>query len=205
MRHIRRQLLTLILITSCSSLLRADFTCSGILTEAQQEGFKALFSPAYSPSLTHTGGAVTPANMAKSLSAADVNKLSAAKPLVVKNGTLTAARAALLKGWLNENASASVPGWVSTAIGAVVPEAWVGLSADVFLQLVNNAGDAGRQKVANLAGTVSEGGTVAVLEQVAKNAAGKQKFLWTYVYEANLNGKLLNTPLKICSADVVVK
>ena len=123
----------------------------------------------------------------------------------MKNDTLSAEHGTLLKGWLNANASESVPGWVSTAIGAVVPQAWVGLTADVFLQLVNNSGDAGRLQVANLAGTVSQGGTVAVLEQVAKNAAGARKFLWTYVYEANLNGKLITTPLKICSADVVVK
>jgi hypothetical protein len=205
MRYLSRKLFVFILVIGSSSLVRADFACSGILTDAQQEGFKALFSPAYSPFLTHTGGPVTPENMAKSLSAAEVNRLSAAKPVVSENSTLTASRAALLKGWLNENASASVPGWISTAIGAVVPEAWIGLSADVFLQLVNNAGDTGRLKVANLAGTVSEGGTVAVLEQVAKTAAGKPKFLWTYVYEANLNGKLVNTPLKICSADIVVK
>ena len=63
MRYISRQLFVFTLVIGLSPLLRADFACSGILTEAQQEGFKALFSPAYSPSLTHTGGAVTPANI----------------------------------------------------------------------------------------------------------------------------------------------
>jgi hypothetical protein len=104
---------------------------------------------------------------------------------------------------LNENASATVPGWVSTVTGIVVPQAWVGLGADVFLQLMNSNGDAGRLKVANLAGTVSKGGSVGVMERIADDSSAKPKFLWSYVYQANLNGQLITTPLTICSADVV--
>ena len=92
----------------------------------------------------------------------------------------------------------------SGLIGVVVPQAWVGLTADVFIQLMNGAGDAGRQKVANLAGTVSPGGAVGVTEQVAPDRSGTRKFIWTYIYQANLNGKLLTSPLTICSADIKV-
>jgi hypothetical protein len=204
MRKISRRVAVLGLMVGYATVLRADFSCSGVLTESQRRGFEAMFSPAYSPSLTHIGGAVTPANMAKSLTGADLKRLFVSKPLVVENAILSQQHATLLKGWLNANASATVPGWVSTTVGIIVPQAWVGLAADVFVQLINGAGDAGRQNVANMAGTVSEGGAVGVTEQVAVDSSGKRKFLWTYVYQANLNNKLLTSPLSICSSDVAV-
>ena len=199
-----RILALVMLAIGCTTLLRAETACSGALTDAQRRGFEALFSPAYSPSLTHTGGAITTANMAKLLTSADMKRLSVSKPIVVKNSTLSQQHATLLKGWLNANASATVPGWVSTTVGVAVPQAWVGLAADVFVQLMNGAGDAGRLSLANLAGTVSQGGAVGVTEQVAVDSSGSPKFLWSYIYQANLNGKLITSPLSVCSADVKV-
>lgn len=98
----------------------------------------------------------------------------------------------------------SVPGWFSTAIGAFVPAAWVGVTADVMVQLVNKSGDAGRLSLANLAGTVGSGGNVAVVERVGKDKGGTQKFIWAYSHTANLNGKPTTSLLYACSADVVV-
>lgn len=187
----------------CSTGLRAEFQCEGVLTESQQRGFEAMFTPPYSASLSHLGGAVTPANMAKRLGSADLNRLYVKKPVVANRAKLSEQNAQTLQTWLNANASATVPGWVSTTVGIVVPEAWVGRAADVFVQLMNGAGDAGRLKVANIAGTVSQGGWVGVTEQVANDAAGKRKFTWSYVYQANLNGRLITTPLIMCSSDVV--
>ena len=181
----------------------AGFSCTGILSEPQREGFSKMFSPPYSPKLFHVGGAVTEANMSKQLSQDQLKALQVAAPIVVARYTLTDDRAILLKGWMNENASATLPGWIATATTIVVPQAWVGLTADVFIQVINGAGDTGRLKVANLAGTVSKGGLVAFTEQVTKDTSGKPKFLWTYIYQANLNGQTITSPLAACSADVI--
>ncbi|OQW61759.1 MAG: hypothetical protein BVN28_06630 [Nitrospira sp. ST-bin4] len=180
----------------------AGFTCSGILTEAQQAGFNAMFTPAYSPALTHIGGRVEPANMSKKLDEPTLKRLKVKEPTVAAKYTLTEPRAKTLQGWLNDNATTTLPGWVSTAIGIAAPSAWAGVSADVFLQLVNAQGEVGRLKVANIAGTVSAGGHVGVLEQVSPDKAEKLKFIYAYVYSYQLNGKQLTTPLTICSADV---
>src|SRR4051812_24405629 len=79
------------------------------LTDAQMRGFEALFSPHYSPSLTHQGGRVSLANMSKQLTAADLTRLEVSSPTVVEEATLTAQQATTLKAWLNSNATATVP------------------------------------------------------------------------------------------------
>jgi hypothetical protein len=179
----------------------AEFSCSGVLTSPQQEGFKALFAPPYSPGLVLIGSPVTPDNMFKQMSPTDLQNLSAPQPTTAVQVTLNDQQASDLKGWLNDDAINQIPGWASTAIGVLVPEAWVGLSADVFIQLVNGSGDNGRLSAANIAGTVSAGGTVGVIEQVSQ-LNGTSKFVWAYVYVATLNGKVISMPLTACSADV---
>jgi hypothetical protein len=202
-----RRLLALMfcgLFLVCASA-EAGFVCSGILTGPQQQGFGAIFVPPYSPSLRHQGGNVEPANMAKEVTQAELTRLEVPKPLVAVEAKLSATQAKTLKSWLNANANEAVPSWTSTAIGILVPQAWVGVAADVFIQLINGAGSAGRQTAANLAGTVSQGGIVGVTERIAKEKTGARKFLWTYQYQAKLNDVLLVTPLTSCWADVVVK
>lgn len=190
----------IILILECGSAY-AGFSCSGVLTQSQQEGFMKLFSPEYSPNLVQIGEPLSPANMFKQLSPEDLKRLSSSKPTVAAQDTLSDEHAAVLKGWLNEDVQSSIPGWLSTAIGVLVPEAWVGLSADVFIQLVNQQGDAGRVSAANIAGTVSQGGTVGVIEQVSKQG-DSNKFVWAYIYMATLNNKTITMPLTVCSADI---
>jgi len=46
--------------------------------------------------------------------------------------------------------------------------------------------------------------SVGVTEQVANDSSGKHKFLWAFVYEANLNGQLVTRSLAVCSVDVIV-
>jgi hypothetical protein len=180
----------------------AAFTCGGPFLDAQRDGFAALFSPAYSPSLSHIGGAVAPANMSKKLTASQLQALAVDKPRVAATKTLTAANATWLKGTLNDLAQAEVPGWLSTVVGLATGPL-TGLLADTTVQLVNASGSAGRLKLSNLAGTVSAGGSVAVLERVAKDAAGKQQFLWLLTYTAVLNGNETTALLAACRADVV--
>lgn len=187
--------LWLLLITTQNAY--AGFSCSGVLTDAQQQGFQALFNPPFSPGLVLIGSPVSPDNMFKQLSPTDLQNLSAAQPTTAIEVTLNDQQAADLKGWLNDDATSQIPGWLSTAIGVLVPQAWVGLSADVFIQLVNGSGDNGRLTAANIAGTVSAGGTVGVIEQVSQ-LNGTNKFVWAYVYVATLNGKIISMPLAAC-------
>jgi hypothetical protein len=194
-------LITICLLIVVSQSAYAGFSCSGVLTDAQQQGFQALFTPAFSPGLILIGSPVTPANMYKQLSPEDLQSLSAAQPTTAVQISLNDQQALDLRGWLNDDATSQIPGWVSTAIGVLVPEAWVGLSADVFIQLVNGSGDNGRLTAANIAGTVSAGGTVGVIEQVSQ-LNGTNRFVWAYVYVATLNGKVISMPLAACSADI---
>jgi hypothetical protein len=187
-----------------SAIAWADYSCSGVLTSSQQEGFKALFSPSYSPSL-NIGDPTQPSTWKKVLIQDDLTRLKVDTPSVATTDTLSDQQASDLKGWLNDDASTTIPGWFSTVVTLAVPEAWVGLAADVFVQLVNAAGDNGRMTAANLAGTVTQGGVVGVTEQVANDSSGNLKFLWSYVYQAQINGHQVVSPLNVCSADAVVQ
>lgn len=161
-----------------------------------------MFSPAFSPSLIKNGATVAPENMYKPLTKADLKKLSVDTPIIVKQASLSKAHAKLLKGWLNDNASDEIPGWFTTALGIAIPVQLVGLAADVAVQLINGNGDAGRLKLANVAGTVSEGGKVGVLHRVTD---GGKKYIWSYMYTAELNKKFVTFMLQSCQADVLIR
>jgi hypothetical protein len=82
-----RQSIVLIIATSFPAALQADFTCSGLLTDAQRGGFQLFFSPEYSPSLTTTAG--RPAReLSKSLSNALGGHPKAASEGHLKTGQL---------------------------------------------------------------------------------------------------------------------
>ena len=174
-------------------------SCSGVLNENQAKGFDTFFSPTYAPSLSAIG--------VKRLSPDDMKRLSQRTPIVVQKVKLSDKNATDLKGWLNDNATTEVPGWVSTAVGIAAPSEWAaaGVTVDVLFQWINGAGGAGRQMAANIAGTVSQGGWVGMTEQVTKTDSGHSKFVWTYLYQATLNNKLVTTLLRACSADASVR
>jgi hypothetical protein len=181
--------------------VRANATCTGVLAGSQVDGIQLFFVPPRTPKLS---GGPSLSQMSRVVSKSEEATLTAKQPTTAATAKLTKQRAELLKGWLNGNAGASVPGWVSTAAGVFAPSAWYGVAADVILQLLNGAGDAGRVQLANLAGTVSEGGEVAAIEHIPEGATPK-KYVFSYVYVADLNGTRTVTPLHTCVADVVVK
>lgn len=181
----------------------AAFSCGGPLLDTDRAAFERMFVPEYGPALSHMGGPIASNNYAKKLEPSDFKRLVSPQPLVASSEKLTAAQAAHLKRTLNSRAQFQVPGWLSTVLGAVAPAAWVGLSADVTIQLLNGSGDAGRLALANVAGTVSEGGQITVFERVAADATGKPQFLWIYAYTAILNDKPTTAMLSACRADVV--
>lgn len=201
------RVLTLLFGLSCASSMALEGeVCHSAILDTQLRGFENMFSPPYSPSLRFDDGA---SEGIKHLSQFELDQLSDTKPTVVKRAALSKQHAELLKQWLNEDASATIPSWLSTVAGlgamVFVPPAWVGLAPDVFIQLINSSGDTGRQTLANLAGAVSEGGIIAITEQVAKTPSGSLKFEWIYLYQANLNGMTITTPLLTCSTDVIVE
>lgn len=190
-----------ILLAFGCSYAYANVNCQGTLTQAQRIGFELMFSPPYSMSLVNTG--VGSINLSKRLTAAQLQSLRKT-PAPAATNTLSDTHARLLRKSLNENATDSVPSWVSTAIGIAAPVAWLGLGADVLSQAVSGSGDAGRLLLANLAGTVTQGGKVGVLEQVANDRSGRPKFMASYVYTAQINDKKVITLLAICTADIVM-
>jgi len=199
----------LILLTLGCSSAHAAVNCQGALTQAQRAGFERMFSPPFSiPSLVPRGGGSI--DLVRRLDASRLQSLSKS-PAPVASQTLTGAHAALLRKWLNENATDSVPGWVSAVIGTAAmviaaPPAWVGLGADALMQLGSGAGDAGRLQLANLAGTVTAEGKIGVIEQAADNLSGQPKLIFSYVYTgpAQVNNKQVTSLLAMCSVDVVV-
>lgn len=204
MKYVYTKWLLAALLTASLPIMTANarLQCSGILTDHQQSGFKEMFSPPYSAGTVIIGNGISLENRFKKLSKQQVERLKAATPTVAANYKLSDIHAALLKDWLNENAAASLPGWFTTVVGGVIPQAWVGITADALIQIINQSGDAGRLKVANIAGTVSPGGEVAVLERVAPDKTGKHQFVYTYVYNYNLNNKRVTVPLTVCMADI---
>ncbi|QBY55496.1 hypothetical protein [Cupriavidus oxalaticus] len=181
----------------------AAFECGGPLVTSDRDGLAALFTPAYSPKLTHTGGAITDDNFSRQLTQAEMQRLQTAVPTLATSATLSASSAKALKDILNQRAQDQVPGWLTTGVGAFVPQPWVGIGADVAVQLINGVGDAGRLTLANVAGTVSPGGLVTVHEIVAPGKNGNPEFVWHIAYTATLNGKPTVALLSSCKADVV--
>ena len=193
----------LVVFVAAISQVQAGFQCKGPLRSYQLEGLKHFFEPTYSAKLSHKQGTrVQPKNFYKKLTAAQQANLSGPAPKIAAEAILTQNRAQTLKSYLNENANATIPGWFTTSLAVVVPNAWIGLATDATIQLFSQSGSAGRLKLANLAGTVSENGRVGVLERVVTSSDGGQKFVWSYIYTANLNGKDLVALLMHCSADV---
>lgn len=187
----------------CACPAHAAFTCNGALTQAQIDGFSTFFVPTYSPGLSKVGPSVSPEHFSKKLTKDQLSTLTVNTPIVAATALLNKDQAKFLKTVLNDNAKSSVPGWFAAAVGAFVPSAWIGLSADLMTELVNGAGDAGRLNLANVAGTVSVGGNVAIVHRVAKDKAGARKFIWAYSYTATLNGKPTTTLLYACAANIV--
>ena len=202
-RHELRWLFIAGAMSAClSSDAFAESKCSGVL-DAHLADFQRFFTPEYSAKLIINGPRVDEGYQFKQLSKDDAARLEDKKPLLVAHETLKANQAAALKQWLNDN-TATVPGYIATATSILIPEAWFTVSIDIAIQLINGSGDR-RVLVANLAGTVSEGGKIAVTEQVVKDGSGKIKFVWAYLYEAKLNEKTVVTRLERCSADTIIK
>lgn len=202
MKKINLVLAALAINLVLTEVSQAGFTCKGPMTLAQIEGIKTFFSPKFSPSLKHVGGKVESENFYKVVSSDTLAELNNPKPQIAAEAVLDATNAGHLKGYLNANASREVPGFIATSLSIFVPAAWVGITADVAIQIINSSGSAGKEKLANIAGTVSENGRMGVIHRIAKSNDNKIYYIWNYVYSGTLNGKSFMYVLESCRADV---
>ena len=111
----------------------------------------------------------------------------------------------ILAKMLNKNAGKSVPTWFSTAAGLAIPQAWIGLTIDVASNLIDTSGENKRIFAANVAGKVSRGGVIGIVEQTIKSGKKSGIFSWKYVYVAELNKQKQWILLHECKADIHVQ
>ena len=77
---------TLLLAATFPALAEAGFSCSGVLSNSEQRGFEAIFTPRYGASLHYLGGGSSPENMVKRLTAAEVKRLATPRVAVSAAG-----------------------------------------------------------------------------------------------------------------------
>lgn len=107
-----------------------------------------------------------------------------------------------LRAWLQRGQARDLPAWEAGRDGVIIPPAWHGLSADELFRLTETTGDAGRIEIAVLGGVDTVGRTVALIDGIASDASGRLRFVWIYVYQVSLKGRLLTIPLGVCQADL---
>jgi hypothetical protein len=165
----------------------------------------------YSPHLGEAVDGDSVQGTVKRLTATDIEKLrgAIARPYTgAVRDFQSQEQVAELKAWLKANPSAEFPAWDSMAAeanlpSAWVPRAWLGRTADDFLHLVKEAGNAGPIKGTTLGAATSLGRTLGVTHHIAAASSGHDMFVWSYIYRAMVGGQVLTTLLAICQADVV--
>src|SRR5262249_38804345 len=85
-----------------------------------------------------------------------------------------------------------------------VPRDWLGRNADDFVHLLKERGNAGPIKTTTMAAETTRGLILGVTHHVAAASGGRDAFIWTYIYRANVGERLLTMLLAICRADIVV-
>jgi hypothetical protein len=210
--------ITLFLLTitlSVTAPAEANSTCLSVLTADQLGALDLMLFPTH-PYSAHLSEAVdddAAQGAVKRLTKADIEKLrdAIAHPFVGPVMTvLSQETIAALKTWLTAIPSAELPAWDMAAASsdmpsawAWVPRAWIGRTADAFLNLIKEPGNVGPIKATTLGAATSRGRTLGVTQHTAADSSGRESFLWSYIYQATVGGRLLTTLLAICKADVV--
>jgi hypothetical protein len=200
-------LLFVMLALSVAPPARASSTCASVLTQSQLRDFDVMFglSGGHSPGLGDADDGDAVQGPIKRLTRKEIERasLSSHPHVVDMRNILSEQDVAPLKDWLKSNAPAEVPAWDMTMVGIAVPAGWAALTPDDFMRVMEQAGDAGRVRTTTLSTTDSESRAIGVTEHVARDSAGRLKFLWNYLYQVTLRGRLVIVPLALCQADVV--
>jgi len=192
----------------------ASSRCTSVLTADELRELNLMIVPAhpYSAHLSEAVDGDTAQGAVKRLTRTDIEKLrgAIAHPFTgaVRDVVRSQEDIAALKAWLTANPSTELSAWDTTAgesdmPSAWVPRAWIGRTADDFLHLLKESGNAGPVKASTLGATTSRGQTLGVTHHIAADSSGRDMFLWSYIYRATVGGRLLTTLLAICEADVV--
>jgi hypothetical protein len=192
----------------------ASSRCTSVLTADELRDLNLMIVPAhpYSAHLSEAVDGDAAQGAVRRLTRTDIEKLrgAVAHPYTgaVRDVVRSQEDIAALKAWLKASPSGQLPAWDVTAAegdlpSAWVPRAWIGRTADAFLHLVEESGNAGPIKATTLGAATSQGQTLGVTHHVAADSSGHDMFLWTYIYRATVGGRLLTTLLAVCQADVV--
>jgi uncharacterized protein DUF4440 len=196
-----------------ASAARASSACSSVLTADQLAELDVMVFPAH-PYSAHLSEAIygdTTQGTVKRLTRKEIETLRSAiaHPFL---GSVRDVRSqediATLKAWLRSSPSGRLPAWDTAAAesdmpSAWVPRTWIERTADDFLHLVKEPGNAGPINATTLGAATSQGRTLGVTQHIAADSSGHDMFLWSYIYRATVGGRLMTTLLAICQADVV--
>jgi hypothetical protein len=187
--------------------VQATSICLSAFTAEQFHELDVLVFPdrPYSPHLTEAVEGDPAQGAVRRLTQKETDGLrgAIARPFTGAVGNVRPAQDATLKKWFNSIPSAEFPAWTPQGDTTWVPQSWIGRTADAFIHLMQESGTAGRLKAATLGSTASRGHTIGVTQHTDADAAGRDIFLWTYIYRTTIDGELLTTLLAICEADIV--
>ena len=212
-RNAIHPLLSVVVSLNLVAAARANSTCSSVLTADQLHALDGMVFPAY-PYSAHLSDAVdgdAAQGAVKRLTRIEIAKLRGAivHPFIGPvRDVQSQANIAALKAWLNANPSAKLPAWDAAAAesdmpSAWVPRAWIGRTADDFLHLMKESGNAGPMTARTLGAPTTRGRILGVTQHIAGDSSGHDMFLWSYIYRATVSGQLITTLLGICQADLV--
>jgi hypothetical protein len=212
MKHTSLFLLILAITLGVASGAQAHSSCSSALTADQLHELDLMLLPAhpFSAHLNVAMDAEAAQGAVRRLTRADIERLrgAIARPYVGSVANVRPEQDTALKAWFRLNPVALFPAWDATAAisdmpSVWVPREWIGQTANSFVQLVKVSGNVGPIKAATLGSSTTRGRTLGVTQHIAADSAGHDMFLWSYIYRATVDGRLITTLLGICQADVV--
>jgi hypothetical protein len=202
---------TMIVFLASASAAHGYSTCTSVLTADQLDDLHAMIFPGhpFDPHLTDDGEPLQ--GPVRRLSRKDVDTMRDAilHPYQGVVGVANDELVAALNTWLRANPSGQLPAWDTRAGDdlsplAWVPREWAGRTAEGYVELLKAGGNAGPLKPSTVAAPTTKGRDIGITQFVARDQSGRDQFLWTYIYRATIDGRLLTTLLAVCQADVVV-
>ena len=191
-----------------ASAARANSTCTSVLTADQLQQLNGMLFFPFSPHLTEADEADGVQGAVKRLTRKEVDALRGAivHPYRGQVGKPVPQLDAALRTWLRSNSSGQLPAWDSRAADdhAWVPREWVGRTAEALVNLMKANGNVGPMKPSALAAATTKSQELGITRHVALDATGRDVFMWTYIYRATVDGRLITTLLAMCQADIVV-
>ncbi len=203
--RLRWLILGLVLCVAVPGIADAATGCSGAFKTLQVSEVPKFFSPYYYPP---TKFDIDSNKLVVVLTPAEREALKV--PRLAAAATITSEQAALLRGWLNSNAEAPLPGLLTPMVG-LATSTGVGALVDLGAQWFTGSTSDARTRLLNIAGRVTANGTLEVYEQLIyeqTNPGSKstrpedQRLESSYVYRAVVNGTVFKDVLQLCTYEL---